>query len=171
MGKSEDNYIAVDDDPKDMFGKVMSIPDELIVKYFELATNVPLDEIKKIEKAIKDGENPMTYKKQVAKEIIKIYHDSAAAEAAEEQFTKVFSENKLPDNMEEIEVDSVEIKLIDIMVNNKLASSKSEARRLLGQGAVKINQEKHTEETAKLNTGENVLQAGKRRFLKIIVKG
>lgn len=171
MGKSEDNYIAVDDDPKDMFGKVMSIPDELIVKYFELATNLPLDEIKNIEKAIKDGENPMTYKKQVAKEIIKIYHDSAAAEMAEEQFTKVFSENKLPDDMEQIEADSAEIKLIDVMVDNKLASSKSEARRLLEQGAVKINQEKHTEETAKLKTGENVLQAGKRRFLKIIVKG
>jgi len=170
MGKSEDNFIAVDDEPKEMFGKVMSIPDNLIVKYFELATEVSLDEIKKIEKAIKDGENPMNYKKQVAKEIIKIYHDEKAAEMAEEQFTKVFSEHKLPDDIPEHETDAKEINLVNVMVNNKLASSKSEARRLLEQGAVKLNQEKITDEILDVDTGEHVLQVGKRRFIKIVVK-
>ncbi len=170
MGKSEDNYIAVDDDPNDMFGKVMSIPDDLIVKYFELTTNIPLDEIKQMEQAIKDGENPMFYKKKAAKEIIEIYHDEQAAEIAEKQFTKVFSEHKLPDEMPEIST-SGNINLIDLMVQNNMAPSKSEARRLIKQGAVKYDNVKAEAEVLDINKGKHVLQVGKRRFLKIIVKG
>lgn len=171
MGKTDDNYIAVDEEPKEMFGKVMSIPDNLIVKYFELATSVPMDEIKKIEKAIKEGENPMQYKKQVAKEIIKIYHNEAAAKMAEEQFTKVFSEHKLPDDMPVI-TEAKSINVVNVMVNNKLASSKSEARRLLfNQNAVSLDQVKISDEIFEATPGEHVLQVGKRRFLKIIVKG
>lgn len=171
MGKSEDNYIAVDDDPKEMFGKVMSIPDNLITKYLELATEISMDEINKIEKAIEDGENPMQYKKLAAKEIIKIYHDEAAADMAEIQFTKVFSENKLPDDMPEIKIEAKSINLVDIMVNNKMASSKSEAKRLIDQGAVKHDKEKIIGDILDVGKGEHVLQVGKRRFLKIIVKG
>lgn len=170
MSKSYDNYIGLTDTPQEMFGKMMSVPDNLITKFLELATEVSIDEIKKIEKAIKDGENPMQYKKLAAKEIIKIYHDEAAADMAEEQFTKVFSENKLPDEMPEIEAETA-VNLVDIMVNNDLAKSKSEAKRLLTQNAISLNDAKVSEEEAKLNSGENVLQVGKRRFLKIIVKG
>lgn len=169
MGKSEDNYIAVDDEPKEMFGKVMSIPDELITKYLELATDVSMEEIKKIEKEIKNGANPMEYKKLAAKEIIKIYHNDKAAEEAEEQFKKVFSEHKLPDDMPEVKADKGEVKVIDFIAENDMASSKSEARRLLEQGAIKLDQEKISNETMNLS-GEHVLQVGKRKFLKIIVK-
>ncbi len=169
MGKSEDNYIAVDDEPKEMFGKVMSIPDELIVKYFELATNVTLDEIKIIEKAIRGGENPMIYKKQVAKEIIKIYHDADAAEMAEEQFTKVFSENKLPDDIEIRKINADSINIIEMMASNDLASSKSEARRLIEQGAVKINEEKVSDVEMQIDLkNETLIQVGKRKFLKVV---
>lgn len=169
MGKSEDNYIAVDDEPKEMFGKIMSIPDELITKYFELATNVPLDEIKKIEKAIKGGENPMIYKKLVAKEIIKIYHDEKAADMAEEQFKKVFSENKLPDDIEVRTIKTDKINIIELMSSNDLASSKSEARRLIEQGAVKINEEKIDDVDMQVDlTNETLIQVGKRKFLKVV---
>jgi tyrosyl-tRNA synthetase len=169
MGKSEDNYIAVDDEPKEMFGKVMSIPDELIVKYFELATNVPLEEIKNIAKAIKDGENPMIYKKQVAKEIIKIYHNEKAADMAKEQFTKVFSENKLPDDIEVRSINSDFINIVELMAGNDLAASKSEARRLIGQGAVKINEKKIDDVDMQVDlTNETLIQVGKRKFLKVV---
>jgi tyrosyl-tRNA synthetase len=170
MSKSYDNYIGLTDTPEEMFGKVMSIPDDLITKYLELATEVSLDEIKKIEADIKSGANPMEYKKFTAKEIIKIYHDEAVAEEAEAQFTKVFSEHKLPDDMPTLKAEEGDVKVIDIIVDNEMASSKSEARRLLEQGAVKLDQEKVTDEIMKVS-GEHVLQVGKRRFLKIIVKG
>ncbi|MFC1647753.1 tyrosine--tRNA ligase, partial [Patescibacteria group bacterium] len=169
MGKSEDNYIAVDDEPKDMFGKVMSITDNLIVKYFELATEVSMDEIKKIEQSIEKGENPMIFKKQLAKEIVKIYHDEAAANMAEEQFTKVFSEHKLPDDIEvrALRVDSMNI--VELISSNEMASSKSEARRLIEQGAVKINEAKVSDVDMDVDlSNETLIQVGKRKFLKVV---
>ncbi|MCD6109285.1 tyrosine--tRNA ligase [bacterium] len=169
MGKSEDNYIAVDDNPKDMFGKVMRIPDELITKYFELATDVPLSEIDKIKKAISQGENPMTFKKRLGKEIVAIYHSKDDGEKVEQEFMNVFSQHQLPNDIKLIKLGTNEIKLINVIVNNGLASSNSEARRLLSQGAVKINGDKITDETITISSDkETVIQVGKRRFLKVI---
>ncbi len=169
MSKSYDNYIGLTDTPEEMFGKVMSIPDNLITKYLELATEVSLDEIKKIEKATKDGENPMQYKKFAAKEIIKIYHDEAAADKAEEQFTKVFSENKLPDDIELRKFAEDSINIVELIASNELASSKSEAKRLIDQGAVKVNGEKlvNPDQSIDLNK-ETLIQVGKRKFLKVV---
>lgn len=169
MGKSEDNYIAVDDTPKDMFGKVMRIPDELITKYFELATQVPLDEIKGIEKAIADGENPMTFKKRLGREIVAVYHSKEDSEKAEQEFMNVFSDHKLPEDIELKKLDVDKINIVALVAENGLASSKSEARRLVQQGAVKINQEKIADVDAEIDVKEETLvQVGKRRFLKVI---
>lgn len=169
MGKSEDNYIAVDDTPKDMFGKVMRIPDELITKYFELATQVPLEEINEIKKAIDDGENPMTFKKRLGKEIVAVYHSKEAGEQAEQEFMNVFSQHQLPEDIEFKKLDVSKINIVDLIVNNNLAASKSEARRLIEQGGVKINQEKVDDVGAEISISEETLiQVGKRRFLKVI---
>jgi len=168
MGKSENNYIAVDDEPKNMFGKVMSIPDNLILKYFELATNVPLEEIKIFEKALKEGENPMDIKKTLGKEIVKIYHSREDAITAEAAFVNQFSKNELPEDIEEKTIDAKEINLVELIVNEKLAPSKSEARRLIEQGGVKINQEKVIDVNHTLDLhNEKLLQVGKRKFLKV----
>ncbi len=169
MGKSENNYIAVDDLPKDMFGKVMSIPDNLITKYFELATDVALEEINEIKKAIAKGENPMTFKKQLGREIVAVYHSKEAGEKAEQEFTNVFSQGQIPEDIEVVKVSEREINLINFIAENKLAASKSEARRLIEQGAVKIDEEKVTDETFKISKDqEAVVQVGKRRFIKVI---
>lgn len=169
MGKSEDNYIAVDDEPKEMFGKIMSIPDQLITKYLELATEYPLDEIVKIEKEIKEGANPMEYKKLTAKEIIKIYHNEALANEAETQFTKVFSEHKLPDDIEIRTLEVETLNIVELITSNEMASSKSEAKRLIEQGAVKINEEKVTDIEMSVDVSkETLIQVGKRKFLKVV---
>lgn len=169
MGKSEDNYIAVDDEPKEMFGKVMSIPDELILKYFELATEVPTETIKEYGEAIENGENPMKYKKILGQEIIKIYHDEEAAKKAQAEFENVFSQHQLPEDIESVSVPEPEMKLIDVIAETGMTSSKSEARRLIQQGAVKVNEAKvdNVDEVVDLRK-ETLLQVGKRKFLKVV---
>ena len=169
MGKSENNYIAVDDSPKDMFGKVMSIPDDLIIKYFLLATEVPLEEIDEINKAIKEGKNPMEFKKKLGKEIVTIYHSKEDAEKAEQEFVNVFSQHKLPEDIEVKKLNTNKINIVNLIAENELASSKSEARRLVLQGGVKVNQEKITDINAEIQIGkETLIQVGKRKFLKVI---
>ena len=171
MGKSENNYIAVDDKPNDMFGKVMSIKDDLIVKYFELATEVPLSEIKDIEKAIEAGDNPMKFKKRLGREIVTIYHSKEAAKKAEEHFTTVFSQHKIPEEIPLKKLSVKKIVLVDLIAENDLAPSKSQARRLIQQGAVQINKEKVSEiETEVPIEKEVLIQVGKRRFLRVIGK-
>ena len=169
MGKSEGNYIAVDDIPKDMFGKIMRVPDELIIKYFTLATNVSSNEIAEFEKRLKEGENPMILKKQLGKELIKIYHNEEEAEKAEQGFIAVFSKNELPDDIELKKVGSSKMNIIDLIIENDMAKSKSEARRLIEQGGVKIDGEKITDTNLILDLKEEkLLQVGKRKFLKVV---
>jgi len=169
MGKSEGNYIAVDDTPQDMFGKIMRIPDELITKYFTLATNIPSDEIEGFEKRLKDGENPMILKKQLGKELIKIYHNEEDAEKAEQGFIAVFSKNELPEDIELKKIGLSEINIIDLIMQNNMAKSKSEARRLIEQGGVKIDGKKIVDLHVILNLEkEKLLQVGKRKFLRVV---
>ncbi len=171
MGKSENNYIAVDDTPNDMFGKVMSIPDNLIVKYFELATEIPLSEIRDMKKAIKAGENPMKFKKLLGQEIVTIYHSEEDANKAEEHFTTVFSQHQIPDEIPLKKLSGKKIALVDLIAENDLAPSKSQARRLIQQGAVKINEKKVGEIDTEVPIEKEVLiQVGKRRFLRVIGK-
>ena len=168
MGKSENNYIAVDDEPKNMFGKVMSIPDNSILKYFELATHTPTEQIKKYAKQLKDGENPMNVKKILGREIVSVYHSEDEGRQAEAEFVNVFSKNELPEDIEVKTIDAKAINLIELIVNEKLAPSKSEARRLIEQGGVKIDQEKITDVNHSVNLhNEKLLQVGKRKYLKV----
>lgn len=169
MGKSDGNYIAVDDTPKDMFGKIMRVPDELITKYFTLATNVSSSEIIEFEKRLKDGENPMILKKQLGKELIKIYHNEKEAEKAEQGFIAVFSKNELPDDIELKQIGSSGMNIVDLIIGNDMAKSKSEARRLIEQGGVKVDGEKITDPNLILDLKEEkLLQVGKRKFLKVV---
>ncbi len=166
MSSSWNNVINVMDVPNDMFGKVMSVEDKLIVKYFQLATRIPLKEIGEIEKMLKGGENPRHLKKRLAEEIVTLYHDKKAATAASSEFDRVFSNKEKPTDIQEMKVKSQNI--IDLLVETKMSPSKSEARRLVQQGGVKLNDQVIKEWDAKLDIENGqILQAGKRKFIKL----
>ncbi len=168
MGKSMGNYIGVEEEPGDMYGKTMSIPDHLILNYFELATYVPLEEIAIVKQALAEGENPRNLKMQLAKEIVTLYHSEDAAKKAEAEFVSIFSKGNLPTDIEEKKVKQAEWGIIDLLADMGLASSKSDARRLIEGGGVKIDGEKVESIEAKVNfTEEKLIQVGKRKFLKV----
>ncbi|OGE80104.1 MAG: tyrosine--tRNA ligase [Candidatus Doudnabacteria bacterium RIFCSPHIGHO2_01_FULL_45_18] len=162
MSSSWGNVINLTDEPNDMFGKVMSIADELMMKYFEHATQVPMDEIKKLEPQAKT--NPRDIKIRLATEIVNLYYSQDVAQKASKEWEKVFSNKEKPTNIEEMKVSSSNI--VDVLVETKLATSKSEAKRLIEQNGVKIDDVNATEES---DTGSgNLIQVGKRKFIKII---
>lgn len=163
MGKTSGNFIALEDEPNDMFGKVMSINDDLIMQYFEYATCVPMDEIKAIERELKSGTNPRDIKKRLAKEIVTLYHGPKPSEEAKEEWANVFSNKKKPSEIEEVKVKSKNI--IDVLVETKLAVSKSEAKRLLEQRGVQLN-DQEANETSDTSSGD-LIQVGKRRFIRL----
>ena len=163
MSSSWGNVINLTDEPNDMFGKVMSINDNLIVKYFEYTTRVPLDKIKQIEKELKTGANPRDIKKRLAEEIVTLYHGAKAAKSAAKEWAQVFSNKEKPSDIVEMKVKSKD--LVSVLVETKLAASKSEAHRLLAQKGVKIDAKVATESSA-VKSG-NILQVGKRKFIKI----
>jgi len=168
MSKTFDNYIALRDKPNDMFGKVMSIPDDLIIDYFTLATEVSLPEIEKIKKAIKSGENPRDYKARLAREIVTLYHSEKEAKGAEKEFDKVFKNKKLPADMPEFKPEKYECNIVNVIKEAKLVSSKGEARRLIEQGGVKLNNKKITDWQKKIKFKKgDIIKVGKRKFLKI----
>jgi tyrosyl-tRNA synthetase len=169
MSKSYDNYIGIAEPPNEIYGKTMSIPDSMIVKYFQLATNYTDSEIKEVEKQLKAGENPKNLKSQLAKEIIKIYYSANAADSATQEFEKVFKNKSLPTDIEEYILKEKQIKLTELIVKTKLLSSKSEARRKINEGAVYINDERQTDPNFDIIIDEPIiLKVGKRKFLKII---
>lgn len=167
MSKSLGNYIGINEEPYEMFGKMMSIPDELICRYFELLTRVPMEEIKRMEKEMAAGNlNPRDAKMKLAVEIITMYHDEQQALAARDKFLKVFSQNQLPDDMPEFAVTEPDVWLPKFLHERGMVSSSSDGRRMIKQGAVKVNGEKVEQEDLTLTAGM-VLQVGKRKFLKI----
>jgi tyrosyl-tRNA synthetase len=167
MSKSLGNYIGIAEEPKEMFGKLMSIPDELILKYFELLTDVSIDEIKNYEKRMKAGENPKDFKVLLAKTIVAQYHSRIAAEEAFAEFEKVFKNKGVPDEIQEITIND-KAKIIDILVESKLLSSRSEVRRMLQQDAVYVNGERVKDENFLIFSGNNtIIKVGKRKFLKV----
>ena len=162
MSKSYNNYIALNDSPKDMFGKIMSISDELMYRYYELLTQADLKKVKEM--------HPKEAKSALAFEITERYHGKNEAFKAKEEFDKVFAKKDIPDDLEEFIVESSAIKLSDLLVNSNMVSSKNEARRLIEQGGVKIDSQKSAEDF-EIKTGKDfILQAGKRKFKKIVVK-
>ncbi|OPJ56730.1 tyrosine--tRNA ligase [Alkalithermobacter paradoxus] len=175
MSKSLGNYIGIYEDPKEMYGKTMSIPDELIIRYFELVTDIHPDEIEKMKTDMEnDAVNPRDLKMKLAREIVKLYHGEEKSIEAEEHFKSLFQKKAIPDDIDvfEVEEDLLEDGLFFIpklVVHIGLCPSTSEARRLFKQGGIKLNGEKIENEKVSL-TEEDVIQVGKRKFAKIKVK-
>lgn len=174
MSKSLGNYIGIDDEPDEMYGKIMSIPDNLILKYFTLVTDYSLAQLQEVKRRLNDGQtNPMVLKKELARTIIKMYHSESAARQAEQNFEQIFSKKKTPDDIEEIIIPSSDLPkpLVKLLTECGAVSSNGEARRLIQQGGVRINDEKISNiNYAIQNKGEYITKVGKRRFFKFIVK-
>jgi len=169
MSKSLNNYIGIAESPSDMFGKMMSISDDLMFRYYLLLSDKSLSEIDILKKAVKDGsKHPMEAKKELAVEIITRFHSAQEAQEARDGFEKVFSQRENPEDMPEYKM-GAEDKIIDAVDALKLAPSKSEARRTAKAGGVSINGEKTDDIDITLPKGEYVLKVGKRRFAKLIV--
>jgi len=169
MSKSLGNYIGIQEKPAEIYGKIMSIRDERIIEYFELCTSLAKKEVEKIERALKNKSlHPRIAKAQLAREIVAVYHGARIAERAEEEFNRVFKEKEFPSEILAFPIKEKSIALLDILVKTKLATSKSEAKRLIEQGAVKIDSEiqKDWRKIISLKRGM-VFQAGKRKFAKI----
>jgi len=167
MSKSLGNYIGINEPPNVMYGKVMSIPDEVMISYYELTTDVEPEEIEEIKRKLEEGTlHPRDAKMRLAREIVKLYHGEEAAIRAEEEFIKVFQKKDIPDNIPEVELQSSKVYLPRFMVENKLCSSTSEGMRLIKSGAVKLNGEKVNELDIELQNGD-VLQVGKLKFVKV----
>ncbi|MCK9225980.1 MAG: tyrosine--tRNA ligase [Candidatus Muirbacterium halophilum] len=169
MSKSLNNYIGINESPNNMFGKVMSINDELMFRYFELVTDIPLEEIKNMKDSIKSGANPMEFKKRLAHEIISFYHGNEKSVEAREYFEKVHSRKEIPDDIKTVELSEKKWWLPKLIQELGFAKSSGEARRLIQSGGVKINDEKITDVKFELEIkGEIILKAGKRNFAKLI---
>ncbi|KKY01882.1 MULTISPECIES: tyrosine--tRNA ligase [Paraclostridium] len=174
MSKSLGNYIGISEAPNDMYGKTMSIPDELIIRYFELVTDEHPDSIEAMKSDIEqDKVNPRDLKMKLAKEVVKLYHGEEKALEAEQYFKSVFQKKNIPDDIAEMEVSIEESEeglffIPKLVTGLKLSPSTSEARRLLKQGGIKLNGEKVENDKIALQTGD-IIQVGKRKFAKIII--
>jgi tyrosyl-tRNA synthetase len=170
MSSSWGNIISIIDTPEEMFGKIMSLRDELITKYFLLTTDLGIEEIKKIGKSLEEGENPMNFKKMLAKKLVFIYHGDKKAKEAEENFINTFQKKEIPDEMEEIEGKNGEL-LSEVLVKNKILVSKGEWRRLVLGNAVHDLDKNENIADQNIKITENLkLKIGKKRFIKIILK-
>lgn len=170
MSKSLDNYIGFTDSPSEMFGRIMSIPDNLIEKYYELTTDVPDADLQDIRGQLKRADvNPSILKRRLAKEIISIYHSRTAGDEAEVAFDRIFKQKEIPNDIPVFQVDTPTIALVKLLTESKLVGSGNEARRQIDQGAVSVNGERiHDEKTILAVEGELVIKVGKRRFLKVV---
>ena len=177
MSKSYGNYIGLTDEPSDMFGKVMSIPDELMVKYFRLASTMPVDEVDRIEEGLKNDElHPNKIKRQLARNIVAAYYDEQTAADAEGQFDQVFKNHEVPDDIPECSVDLTpndegKVYLAKLLAEADRASGTGEARRLIDGGGVKINGETVPAKQYNVDPSALVgatLQVGKRKFVKLV---
>ena len=171
MSKSLGNYIGIDEQANIMYEKAMTIPDELIIKYFELVTDIHPDIVDKIKLDLEENRvNPRDIKMNLAKEIVKLYHEEEKAIEAENRFKEVFQKGQIPNDIKTVEVLKSDFDLIDELVKNKLVSSKSEVRRLIIQGGVKVNNEK-LDDIKNVNINDTmIVQVGKKKFIKICLK-
>lgn len=170
MSKSLDNAIGITDEPKDIFGKTMSIPDILIYKYFELCTKIKGEELRKIKESLENGEaNPRDMKRKLGYELVKIYYDEEKAEKTIEEFDKIFIKKELPDEIPEIKISEEKMKLVEFLTSSELAESNSNARRLIEQGAVSIDGERITDINSVTDFRNGMIfKVGKRKFLKVV---
>ena len=177
MSKSYGNYIGLTDEPADMFGKVMSIPDEMMVKYYRLATTLPVDQIDAIEAGLANDElHPNRVKRDLARNIVAAYHGAEAAEAAEAEFDRVFKQHEIPEDIEEFAADLTpndegKVYLAKLLAEAGMASSVGDARRLIDGGGVKVNGEAVSAKAYNVEPEllrDAVVQVGKRKFAKIV---
>lgn len=165
MSKSLGNYVGISESPKDMFGKLMSITDELMFRYYTLLSDMSLKDIEKMKQDIETGDfHPMTAKKNLAREIVSRYHGTKAGIEAEEEFVRVFSNKNIPTDIQEYKIQGC---FLDIILALNFASSKSEARRLAEQGGIHFENEKVYDLTL-IPDHEGILKVGKRKFAKLI---
>jgi len=179
MSKSLGNYIGIDEPPKEIFGKVMSIPDSIMIDYFKLLTILDSKEIRKIEESIKKQKlNPSIAKRKLAKTIIENLYNSKDAAEAEGNFDLIFKKKKIPDDISEYTIDSGKFKgnkvcLIELLVGSGLAGSNSEVRRLVAQGGIRIDDKRIDDPNMEfdlIDINKKVIQRGKRQFRKVIIK-
>jgi len=169
MSKSLGNYIGIDEAAEETYGKVMSIPDQLIYPYFELISDVTLDELVTIKKQLADPQtNPRDIKKYLARTIVRMYHGKADAEKAETAFEQVFVKKELPDQIQDFVLPEKDCRIDDLLIRTKTAASKNEARRLIQQGGVTVDGEKITDPfSVVVLDGEKILKVGKRKFARV----
>ncbi|MDT3696818.1 MAG: tyrosine--tRNA ligase [Ignavibacterium sp.] len=169
MSKSLDNYIGITDEPSQIFGRTLSIPDNLIYTYFELATDVSSNKLEELKTQLKDKSiNPRDLKRELARTIVKMYHNQEAAESAQKEFDNIFINKGLPDEIEEFSIgNNKEINILDLIVLVNFAPSKGEARRLVQQGGVSIDGDKISDlhQIIYVKSGM-ILKVGKRKFIK-----
>ena len=174
MSKSLGNYIGINENPKEQFGKVMSISDELMYRYYELLTDIPLAEIQTLRRDIASGKgHPMDVKADLAVRIITAYHGTAAAQAAREEFDRVVRKGEIPGDIEtkEVSIASGPLRVTRLLASLNLATSNAEAQRLIESGAVHMNEERITDPKTDISKpGEYLFKVGKRRFLRLLVK-
>jgi len=170
MSKSLGNYIGITDSPKEMFGKIMSVTDDLMIRYYELLSHITVDELNALKEGMKNGSvHPMEAKKSLAREIVERYYDSETATSAREEFENIFKNKGLPDDIPVFQLeDDNEIWLPGIMKEAGLVQSTGEGIRLIKQGGVTVDNEKWSDPNRKLTPGEYLLKVGKRKFLKLI---
>ena len=171
MSQSLGNYIGITDPPDQMFGKTMSIPDELMLQWFELATDVGMDEIRSIRSGLEDGSaHPGQVKRRLAREIISLYHSDGQASEAEAAFDLIFRKGDVPDDVDEHPLpDEDPVSLPHVIAGAGLTTSIGEARRLIDQGAVKVDGEKIVDyEVPRATLAGEVVQVGKRRFVRLV---
>ena len=173
MSKSLDNYIAIDEEPNEMFGKIMSISDDLMWRWFELLSFLPEEEISKLKNEMKEGRNPRDIKFILAEELVDRFHKKGDGKNCKENFLNRFQKGKMPKDIETFEIDikNESVLLVNLLKDTGMISSVSEGNRLIKQGGIKINQEKVMDIKLEISKeSENIFQVGKRKFLKIKVK-
>jgi len=170
MSKSFDNYIGISEPPKDMYGKTLSIPDDLIYVYYTLASDVPDKELKKIKMNLDNPEvNPRDIKRNLARTFVRMYHSEKDAQHAEEEFDKIFIKKEVPDNIPEFKIAESEMNIVDLIIKVGFSGSKGEAKRLVNQSGVSIDGEKILDPNKEIKIASGiVLKVGKRKFGKLI---
>ncbi|MCK4420716.1 tyrosine--tRNA ligase [candidate division WOR-3 bacterium] len=170
MSKSYNNYIGIEEPPREQFGKVMSIPDELILRYFHLCLNYQGEELEEVKQRLEGGENPMELKLDLAEGIVRLYYSEEEAKKTREEFIKVFSKEETPEDIEIFEVKKGEkVWIVELLDRAGLVDSRGEARRMIQQGALEIDGEKVTDFTKNISfDDEAIIRLGKKRFLKLV---
>ncbi len=173
MSKSLGNYVGITDEPNDMYGKIMSISDELMWRYYELLSDISEDEINRMKEEVKEGKlHPKKVKEMLAFEITKRFHDELSAQQAARYFEEMFKKKDIPENLKTIEykLDSEDIWIAHLLKNINFVKSSSEARRMIKSNAVSIDSQKVKDENMKLKKGEYIIRVGKRKIAKVVLK-